>query len=111
MKNNQYQKQQLIKDLHDYLHHPVPRAWDAAFAEALIAATARSMGRLHLDAAWLTTMRLTQDARMREYEQAANAVDAAYHRQDLPSVAATCRHWWRAAKALQTPSSSKEASA
>ena len=89
MKNIQHQKQ-LIKDLHDYLYRPVPRAWDAASAAALIAATARSMGRLHLDAAWLTTMQ---------------------HRQDLPSVAAACRHWWRAAKALQTPSSSKEASA
>ena len=99
------------QEIRNYFAHPTPKAWDETFATQLITLTASGFAKLQLSRTWIDTLELCRDAKWANYVTAAEAVDQAYHQQNLMAVARACRAWWHAAQALQHAKTERPVSA
>ena len=98
-------------EIRNYFAHPTHREWDETFATQLITLTASGFGKLQLGKTRIQTLEICHDAKWSNYVNAAEAVDQAYHQQNLMAVAQACRAWWQAAQALQHAEAERPVSA
>ena len=99
------------QEIRNYFAHPTHREWDETFATQLITLTASGFAKLQLGKTRIQTLEICRDGKWTNYVTAAEAVDKAYHQQNLLAVAQACRAWWHAAQALQHAEAERPVSA